>query len=95
MECSIFKCQYPEEAPELEILAVLLENVENEIVEFKAASNGYDLHKLGQYFSAISNADAAGSENFHRRVWKCRQSFGKIRLRRLLKFRFKQHILPA
>ena len=55
MECSIFKCQYPEEAPELEILAVLLENVENEIVEFKAASNGYDLHKLGQYFSAISN----------------------------------------
>ena len=32
MECSIFKCQYPEEAPELEILAVLLENVENEIL---------------------------------------------------------------
>ena len=55
MECSIFKCQYPEEAPELEILSVLLGNVENEIVEFKAASNGYDLHKLGQYFSAISN----------------------------------------
>lgn len=36
-------------------LAQLLDHVENEIVEFKAASNHIDLHKLGQYFSAISN----------------------------------------
>lgn len=33
-------------------LAQLLDHVENEIVEFKAASNHIDLHKLGQYFSA-------------------------------------------
>lgn len=46
---------HPEEAPELEVLAELLEEVENEIVEFKAASNSFDFHKLGQYFSAISN----------------------------------------
>ena len=36
-------------------LAQLLDHVENEIVEFKAASSNFDLHKLGQYFSAISN----------------------------------------
>lgn len=36
-------------------LAQLLDHVENEIVEFKAASNHIDFHKLGQYFSAISN----------------------------------------
>ena len=45
----------PEENSDLEILSELLGSVENEIVEFKAASNGFDFHKLGQYFSAISN----------------------------------------
>lgn len=47
--------KHPEETSDLEILSELLSSVENEIVEFKAASNGFDFHKLGQYFSAISN----------------------------------------
>ena len=47
--------KHPEEASNLEVLSELLGSVENEIVEFKAASNGFDFHKLGQYFSAISN----------------------------------------
>ena len=47
--------KHPEETSDLEILSELLGSVENEIVEFKAASNGFDFHKLGQYFSAISN----------------------------------------
>lgn len=47
--------KHPEESSDLRILSELLGSVENEIVEFKAASNGFDLHKLGQYFSAISN----------------------------------------
>lgn len=46
---------YPEELSNLQILTDLLSGVENEIVEFKAASNNFDFHKLGQYFSAISN----------------------------------------
>ena len=29
--------------------------MENEVVEFKLASSNFDNHKLGQYFSAISN----------------------------------------
>ena len=37
------------------ILSQLLAQPENEIVEFKAAAANFDLHKLGQYFSAISN----------------------------------------
>lgn len=55
---------HPEEAPELEILSELLKSVENEIVEFKAASNGFDFHKLGQYFSAISNEANLKSKRF-------------------------------
>lgn len=30
-------------------------SAENEVVEFKEAKNGYDFHKLGRYFSALSN----------------------------------------
>lgn len=37
------------------ILNDLVLRVENEVVEFKLAKNNFDLHKLGQYFSAISN----------------------------------------
>ena len=33
----------------------LLQNVENEVVEFKEASNQFDLDRLGRYVSAISN----------------------------------------
>jgi ATP-dependent DNA helicase RecG len=44
---------------ELELRQILqqLRNLtaENEIVEFKEAKNGYDLSKLGKYFSALSN----------------------------------------
>ena len=33
----------------------LIENWENEVVEFKEANNDYDNNKIGKYFSAISN----------------------------------------
>lgn len=33
----------------------LIENWENEVVEFKEATNDYDKDKIGKYFSAISN----------------------------------------
>lgn len=39
----------------LEILSGLIENGENEVVEFKQASNDYKLDDIGRYFSAISN----------------------------------------
>lgn len=38
-----------------ETLHRLLKNVENEIVEFKAAKNDFSFDKLGRYVSAISN----------------------------------------
>lgn len=37
------------------ILEKILDNEENEIVEFKEAKNDFDFRKLGQYFSALSN----------------------------------------
>jgi ATP-dependent DNA helicase RecG len=37
------------------ILYGLIENWENEVVEFKQASNNYKQDEIGQYFSAISN----------------------------------------
>lgn len=39
----------------IEILKKLIENWENEVVEFKEANNEYNKNKIGQYFSAISN----------------------------------------
>ena len=36
-------------------LEKLIENWENEVVEFKEANNDYDKNKIGMYFSAISN----------------------------------------
>lgn len=39
----------------LQVLQGLMENWENEIVEFKEANNDYDRNKIGQYVSAISN----------------------------------------
>ena len=38
-----------------ETLAKLLASHENELVEFKEAKSHFDFHKLGQYFSALSN----------------------------------------
>lgn len=37
------------------ILNGLLENWENEVIEFKEAGKDYDKGKIGHYFSAISN----------------------------------------
>ncbi len=42
-------------APNYELLNNLMENWENEIVEFKAATGEYNTDKAGRYFSAISN----------------------------------------
>ena len=39
----------------LEILRGLITDWENEVVEFKQASNDYKLDDIGKYFSAISN----------------------------------------
>lgn len=39
----------------LEILYGLINHWENEVIEFKEANNDYDLNKIGQYFSALSN----------------------------------------
>ena len=39
----------------LEILNKLIENWENEVVEFKEANNDYRMSDIGKYFSAISN----------------------------------------
>ena len=33
----------------------LWQHEENEVVEYKKASNSYDFEKLGKYFSALSN----------------------------------------
>lgn len=44
-----------EDADSFSILEKLLDNWENEVVEFKEANNDYDKNKIGQYFSAISN----------------------------------------
>lgn len=44
-----------ENADILLTLEKLIENWENEVVEFKEANNDYDKNKIGQYFSAISN----------------------------------------
>lgn len=39
----------------LEKLNSLINNWENETVEFKEANNDYDKDKIGRYFSALSN----------------------------------------
>lgn len=44
-----------EDAEIFSILQKLIDNWENEVVEFKEANNDYDKDKIGRYFSAISN----------------------------------------
>lgn len=39
----------------IEMLTDFLKNGESECVEFKKATSGFDIDKLGKYFSAISN----------------------------------------
>ena len=36
-------------------LKILIDNWENEVVEFKEASDSYSTHEIGKYFSALSN----------------------------------------
>jgi len=48
------------------LLQTLLDGWETEVVEFKQAGKDYDTHKIGQYFSALSNeANLSGAE----RAW--------------------------
>jgi ATP-dependent DNA helicase RecG len=44
--------------------ALLINNAENEVVEFKEAKNGYDFDKLGTYFSALSNEANLKSKDY-------------------------------
>ena len=45
------------------LLTDLIATWENEVVEFKQADNNYDTHKIGEYFSALSNeANLRGAE---------------------------------
>lgn len=37
------------------VLLSLIENNENEYVEYKEAKNNFDFNELGKYFSALSN----------------------------------------
>ena len=37
------------------VTQLCVKSSENEVVEFKEAKSGYDFHKLGKYFSALSN----------------------------------------
>jgi ATP-dependent DNA helicase RecG len=53
MEIKDYKQQKQKEM--LDLLYDLIENWEDEIVEFKEASNSFKLSDLGEYFSAISN----------------------------------------
>lgn len=46
---------YKTEEELVKILKELINNEENECVEFKRAENDYDIDKLGKYFSAIGN----------------------------------------
>ena len=39
----------------IELLQHLLAQTENEVVEFKAARDNFDIDDLGRYFSALSN----------------------------------------
>jgi len=47
-----------------EILTALLKYPENEWVEFKKATNNFDINKLGQYFSAISNESNLNNKQY-------------------------------
>ena len=43
------------EAEMTQVLYSLIDNWEDEIIEFKEAENNYKQNEIGQYFSAISN----------------------------------------
>lgn len=60
------------------ILMKLIENWENEVVEFKEANNNYKFDKIGQYFSAISNEANLKSLQFGWLVFGVRDKDKKI-----------------
>ncbi len=60
------------------ILNKLIENWENEVVEFKEANNDFDKNKIGQYFSAISNEANLQSLQFGWLVFGVRNKDKKI-----------------
>lgn len=47
-----------------DILNELIKHSENECVEFKRAENGFDIDKLGKYFSAISNESTLRNKQY-------------------------------
>lgn len=60
------------------VLNGLMENWENEIVEFKEANNDFDKNKIGQYFSAISNEANLKEQQFGWLVFGVRNKDKKI-----------------
>ena len=48
----------------LDLFYQLMSHDENEVVEFKEANNGFDVHTLGQYFSALSNEARLRNQDF-------------------------------
>lgn len=97
-----------DDAALVDTLAQLLDHVENEIVEFKAASSHFDLHKLGQYFSAISNEANLRDKRFGwlvfgvddktHKMWRIsgRPLAGENRqITRLFKFPFSLQLMPC
>ena len=51
----IIEYKQKKEAEMLQVLFSLIENWEEEIIEFKEAGKNYKQSEIGQYFSAISN----------------------------------------
>ena len=47
---------------DLELLESLIENWEDETVEFKEATNDFDTDKIGRYVSALGNASNLAGE---------------------------------
>lgn len=62
----------------LAVLDKLIERFEYELVEFKEANNDYDLNKIGQYFSAISNEANLKGQQFGWLVFGVRNKDRKI-----------------
>lgn len=48
----------------IDLFYQLMSHDENEVVEFKEANNGFDVHTLGQYFSALSNEARLRNQDF-------------------------------
>ena len=62
----------------LEMLYSLIDRFEDELVEFKEATNDYDKNKIGQYFSAISNEANLKNHQFGWLIFGVRDKDKKI-----------------